>query len=70
MNFKIDINFELEKKFDNMNQFKPQKSLIFFTFIHSNSIGNLSIKITSDNVVELKRIFTTTEFKKNSSILT
>ena len=70
LNFKININFESKKKFDNMKQFKPQKNLIFFTFINSNSIGNLSIKITSDNAVELKSIFTTNNFKNNSLILT
>ena len=53
----IDIEYELAKTFDNLQEFKPPNGEILGVIFNNKLIGTTSLKMIRNNASELKRMF-------------
>ena len=53
----IDIEYELAKTFDNLQEFKPPNGEILVAIFNDKLIGTTSLKMIRNNASELKRMF-------------
>ena len=55
--FSVDIEKELAKTFDNLDQFKAPKGEIFLVIFDQKLVGTASLKMIRSNASELKRMY-------------
>ena len=55
--FSVDIEKELAKTFDNLDQFKAPKGEIFLVIFDQKVVGTASLKMIRSNASELKRMY-------------
>ena len=60
----VNIDQELAKTFNNLDQFKAPKGEIFLAIFNNNVVGTASIKMIRNNASELKRMYIKPQFQR------
>ena len=60
----VNIDYELAKTFDNLDQFKAPKGKIFLAIFNNKVVGTASIKMIRNNASELKRMYIEPKYRR------